>query len=62
MWGGEVGGSGWWLGDGGGWVDGDWGCGGGIWWGGGCEIAEWGSVWGTIGLIFSPTYAHMYFF
>ena len=35
---------------------------GGITWGGGCEVAGWGSVGGTIGLIFSPTCAYMYFF
>ena len=64
VWGGEMGGSGWWWGggDGGGWVDGGWGCGGGIRWGGGCEVAGWGSVGDTIGLIFSPTYADMYFY
>ena len=42
---------GWWWG---GWVDGGWGCGGGIRLGGGCEVALWGGVRGTIGLILVP--------
>ena len=48
-------------GDGDWWVDVGWGCGGSIRWGGGCEVAGWGSVGGTIGLIFSPTYAYKHF-
>ena len=45
-------------GDGGGWVDGGWG---------GVVVVRllggggWGSFEGAIGLIFSPTYAYMYF-
>ena len=52
------------MGVGGRWVDGGWGCGGGI---RGVLVVRlhcgggWEGVGGIIGLIFSPTYAHMYF-
>ena len=74
-WGGDVVGSGWGGGVGDGWVwCGGWWLGSGLMVVGIVVVAlggmvvvrllgggGWDSVGGTIGLIFSPTYAHMYF-